>query len=193
MSPKILFSLRPPRNPPNLSKQLRSPKIPFKYYTALYYFVLMALGDTVSRRVPQYLALKSWRAWICGLEKWVTIGSSPNLTAVLTIHLSQSFERSPKKPSVLGELTSSKFPGWIVISIVTCIGGEAMNFLLIPIITGLAAFVAYFGRMAAGVVCSLVFGFCWSFRIFLGFGRLLDGVFGVWEVYCFKVFICDFL
>ncbi|CAK9043903.1 Mycosubtilin synthase subunit A [Durusdinium trenchii] len=77
-----------------------SPKIPFKYYTSLYWFVLMAFGDTISRRVPQFLHLRTWRSW--GL--------------------------------------------WIVISIILCIGGEALNFLLIPIVTGVAAGVAYFGN-----------------------------------------------
>lgn len=77
-----------------------SPTVPFKYYTAFYYFVLMALGDTISRRVPEVLNLSTGKAW--------------------------GF--------------------WIVISILLCIGGEALNFLLIPIITGFAAFIAYFGN-----------------------------------------------
>eukprot|EP00438_Fugacium_kawagutii_P006979 Skav233376 [mRNA] locus=scaffold1038:71706:72995:+ [translate_table: standard] len=77
-----------------------SPTIPFKYYTAFYWFVLMALGDTISRRVPEVLNLSSSKAW--GL--------------------------------------------WIVISILLCVGGEALNFLLIPSVTGLAAFIAYFGN-----------------------------------------------
>ena len=33
-----------------------------RYYTAWYWFVLMALGDTLSRRVPQYLSLSSFLA-----------------------------------------------------------------------------------------------------------------------------------
>ena len=77
-----------------------SPTVPFKYYTAFYWFVLMALGDTVSRRVPEVLKLATPKAW--GL--------------------------------------------WIIISILLCVGGEALNFLLVPIITGLAAFIAYFGN-----------------------------------------------
>lgn len=77
-----------------------SPTIPFKYYTAFYYFVLMALGDTISRRVPEVLNLSTGKAW--------------------------GF--------------------WIVTSILLCIAGEALNFLLIPIITGFAAFIAYFGN-----------------------------------------------
>ncbi|CAJ1349110.1 unnamed protein product [Effrenium voratum] len=77
-----------------------SPTIPFQYYTAWYWFVMVAAGDTISRRVPQFLALKSWNAW--------------------------GF--------------------WIAASIVFCIGGEALNFLLFSIATGIAAFVAYFGN-----------------------------------------------
>lgn len=77
-----------------------SPTIPFKYYTAFYYFVLMALGDTISRRVPEVLNLSTGKAW--------------------------GF--------------------WIVTSILLCIAGEVLNFLLIPIITGFAAFIAYFGN-----------------------------------------------
>eukprot|EP00442_Polarella_glacialis_P019413 CAMPEP_0115053092 /NCGR_PEP_ID=MMETSP0227-20121206/3310_1 /TAXON_ID=89957 /ORGANISM="Polarella glacialis, Strain CCMP 1383" /LENGTH=440 /DNA_ID=CAMNT_0002437345 /DNA_START=49 /DNA_END=1371 /DNA_ORIENTATION=- len=35
--------------------------IPFQYYTAWIWFPMMAAGDTISRRVPQYILLESWR------------------------------------------------------------------------------------------------------------------------------------
>jgi len=43
--------------------------IPFGYYTAWYWFVMMALGDTISRRVPFYISLDSWQS--CAL--WSTV------------------------------------------------------------------------------------------------------------------------
>jgi len=37
------------------------PVVPFAYYTAWYWFVMMAAGDTISRRVPQYIRLSNWK------------------------------------------------------------------------------------------------------------------------------------
>eukprot|EP00933_Yihiella_yeosuensis_P044700 TRINITY_DN39966_c0_g1_i1.p1 TRINITY_DN39966_c0_g1~~TRINITY_DN39966_c0_g1_i1.p1 ORF type:complete len:469 (+),score=62.23 TRINITY_DN39966_c0_g1_i1:149-1555(+) len=40
--------------------------VSFQYFTAWYWFVMVALGDTVSRRVPHYISLKSWTSrFIC--------------------------------------------------------------------------------------------------------------------------------
>mmetsp|Transcript_29336 Transcript_29336/g.69196 ORF Transcript_29336/g.69196 Transcript_29336/m.69196 type:complete len:442 (+) Transcript_29336:43-1368(+) len=96
----LLFNTFNTARVPIFGPDSTSPTIPFQYYTAWYWFVLMALGDTLSRRVPQYLSLSSWQSWAC----------------------------------------------WIVVSIILCIGGEALNFLLLAIVTGIAAFLAYFGN-----------------------------------------------
>merc|ERR1719336_1098938 len=74
--------------------------IPFQYYTAWYWFVMMAAGDTISRRVPQYISLQSWTTCaVC-----------------------------------------------IVSAIIMCIGGEALYFLLLAVVTGIAAFISNFGN-----------------------------------------------
>lgn len=96
----LLFNTFNTARVPIFGPSSTNPTIPNKYYKSLFWFVLMALGDTVSRRVPEILKLNSMKAWNC----------------------------------------------WIVISICLCVAGEALNFLLIPIITGLAAFTAYFGN-----------------------------------------------
>merc|ERR1712083_1134666 len=36
--------------------------VSFAYYTAWYWFPMMALGDTLSRRAPQYIRLSSWKS-----------------------------------------------------------------------------------------------------------------------------------
>jgi hypothetical protein len=74
--------------------------VPFAYYTAWYWFVMMALGDTISRRVPQYLDLSSGKR--CGM--------------------------------------------WISLAVIMCLGGEALYFLLLAIVTGFAAFISNFGN-----------------------------------------------
>lgn len=74
--------------------------IPFQYYTACYWFVLVAAGDTISRRIPKYISLESkWTRALC-----------------------------------------------LISAILMCIIGEALNFLLLAIVTGIAAFIAYFGN-----------------------------------------------
>lgn len=35
--------------------------VPLAFYKPLYYFVLFAAGDTISRRVPQYLSIRRWQ------------------------------------------------------------------------------------------------------------------------------------
>jgi hypothetical protein len=72
----------------------------FEHYTAWYWFVMMALGDTISRRVPHYIKLDS--------------------------------------------MTSVAF--WISCAIAMCLGGESLCWLLIPIISGIAAFISNFGN-----------------------------------------------
>jgi len=74
--------------------------IPFKLYTALIWFPCMAFGDTISRRVPNFLDL------------------SKKSTAAM----------------------------YLVLAIVMCLGGEALTFLLIALVTALAAFIANFGN-----------------------------------------------
>lgn len=74
--------------------------VPFAFYTAWYWFVMMAAGDTVSRRVPQYIRLSSWK--------------------------SQS--------------------ACLILAIVCCVAGEALNFLLLAIVSGFAVFIAFFGN-----------------------------------------------
>merc|ERR1719419_159134 len=61
---------------------------------------MMAAGETISRRVPQYIQLKGWSTCITCL----------------------------------------------VLAIAMCIGGEALNFFLIAIVTGIASFVSNFGN-----------------------------------------------
>lgn len=74
--------------------------VPFALYTAWYWFPMMALGDTVSRRVPKFLSLEEPK--------------------VVYMYLFCSF--------------------------CLCVGGESLNFLLIPIVAGLATFIANFGN-----------------------------------------------
>eukprot|EP00439_Symbiodinium_sp_Y106_P079823 s80_g18.t1 len=108
----LLFNTFNTARVPIFGPDSTSPTIPFQYYTAWYWFVLMALGDTLSRRVPQYLSLSSWQSWAC----------------------------------------------WIVVSIILCIGGEALNFLLLAIVTGIAAFLAYFGNGPRAAHERLIYG-----------------------------------
>lgn len=74
--------------------------IPFAYYTAWIWFPCMAVGDTVSRRVPNFL----------------TIGSKESMALYLGG------------------------------AIILCVAGEAMTFLLVPIVTALAALISNFGN-----------------------------------------------
>jgi len=74
--------------------------ISFALYASLYWFPMMALGDTISRRVPN----------------WITIDSSSKIFLCLAS------------------------------AIIMCAGGEALDFLLIPIVTGIAAFISNFGN-----------------------------------------------
>jgi len=74
--------------------------ISFQYYTALWFFPFMAAGDTISRRVPQYVRLGRKR---------------------------RNFV-------------------FIALAVIGCLAGESMYFLLIPIVTGIGAFIANFGN-----------------------------------------------
>eukprot|EP00928_Gymnodinium_smaydae_P091570 TRINITY_DN75295_c0_g1_i1.p1 TRINITY_DN75295_c0_g1~~TRINITY_DN75295_c0_g1_i1.p1 ORF type:complete len:451 (+),score=70.85 TRINITY_DN75295_c0_g1_i1:50-1402(+) len=74
--------------------------MPFAYYTAWIWFPAMAVGDTISRRVPQFIPLRSWRS--------------------ITLCL--------------------------VSAIFACFVGEAMNFLLLPIVSAFAVFISNFGN-----------------------------------------------
>jgi hypothetical protein len=74
--------------------------ISLDHYKAWYWFVMMAAGDTISRRVPHYIKLDS--AMSCAF--------------------------------------------WILFAIAVCVGGESLNWLLIPILTGIAAFISNFGN-----------------------------------------------
>jgi len=97
--PLLFNTFNTPRVPLWLASD-EDPTIPFHYYTADFWFVLMALGDTISRRAPHYIPLSRGRDMFLAIS----------------------------------------------IAIVMCVGGEALNFLLIPIVTGLAAFISYFGN-----------------------------------------------
>merc|ERR1711937_221583 len=84
----LLFNTFNSAKVPLLGPSSSSPTIPFQYYTSLYWFVMFAAGDTISRRVPQYLPFQSkGQSWL-----------------------------------------------YIVLAIVMCIGGEALNFLLLAIV-----------------------------------------------------------
>eukprot|EP00746_Dinoflagellata_sp_MGD_P168061 gnl/MRDRNA2_/MRDRNA2_99182_c0_seq1.p1 gnl/MRDRNA2_/MRDRNA2_99182_c0~~gnl/MRDRNA2_/MRDRNA2_99182_c0_seq1.p1 ORF type:complete len:462 (+),score=39.00 gnl/MRDRNA2_/MRDRNA2_99182_c0_seq1:55-1386(+) len=96
----LLFNTFNSAKVPLLAPSSTSPTIPFQYYTSLYWFVMFAAGDTISRRVPQYLSFKSQQS--CWL--------------------------------------------YIVIAIAMCVGGEALNFLLLSIVTGIACFISNFGN-----------------------------------------------
>jgi hypothetical protein len=74
--------------------------VPFAYYTAWFWFPMMAIGDTISRRVPQYLTL------------------------------------GKKRYNLL----------YLFFAAVLCVGGEALYWLLNPIITGFAVFISNFGN-----------------------------------------------
>jgi len=74
--------------------------VPFAYYAAWYWFPMMAAGDTISRRVPAYIKLNSWKLSIV----------------------------------------------YLLFAIVLCVGGEALDFLLIGWVTGVAAFISNFGN-----------------------------------------------
>ncbi|CAJ1435574.1 unnamed protein product [Effrenium voratum] len=74
--------------------------VSFAYYTALLWFPMMAFGDTISRRVPQYLDVTS------------------NLKCYL----------------------------YLSVAIGMAVVGEAMNFLLLALVTAVAAFIANFGN-----------------------------------------------
>merc|ERR1719245_274445 len=74
--------------------------ISFAYYAAWYWFPMMALGDTISRRVPN----------------WISIDTRPQIAICL------------------------------ILAVTMCVGGEALDFLLIPLVTGLAAFISNFGN-----------------------------------------------
>jgi hypothetical protein len=74
--------------------------ISFALYASLYWFPMMALGDTISRRVPN----------------WISIDSGSRIFLYLAC------------------------------GVAMCVGGEALDFLLIPIVTGIAAFVSNFGN-----------------------------------------------
>jgi len=74
--------------------------ISFALYASLYWFPMMALGDTISRRVPNWISIDS------GSQIFLCLASS----------------------------------------VVMCVGGEALDFLLIPIVTGIAAFISNFGN-----------------------------------------------
>lgn len=74
--------------------------IPFTLYTALLWFPAMAAGDTISRRVPQFLDVTvNWKCYT-----------------------------------------------YLAISIVMCVVGEALDFLLLALVTVVAAFIANFGN-----------------------------------------------
>ncbi|CAE7248873.1 mycA [Symbiodinium natans] len=74
--------------------------IPFGIYTALIWFPCMAAGDTISRRVPQFLDITS------------------------------------KRKCVL----------YLAFGIFLSVAGEALDFLLLALVTALAAFIANFGN-----------------------------------------------
>lgn len=82
-----------------------STTISMDHYKAFYWFVLMAMGDTISRRVPHYVQL------------------APPMSAF-----------------------GGRVAFWIIFSIALCVGGEALCFLVIPIISGIAAFISNFGN-----------------------------------------------
>eukprot|EP00435_Cladocopium_sp_Y103_P042067 s2161_g11.t1 len=82
--------------PPDSTEHL----IPFTLYTALLWFPAMAAGDTISRRVPQFLDVTvNWKCYT-----------------------------------------------YLAISIVMCVVGEALDFLLLALVTVVAAFIANFGN-----------------------------------------------
>jgi len=74
--------------------------VPKQYYLSLYFFVLMAIGDTVSRRVPLYINTSSF---------WKTQALLVGATFL-------------------------------------CFGGEALLFLITPLVTGVGTYVALFGQ-----------------------------------------------
>ena len=74
--------------------------MPFTLYTALLWFPSMAAGDTISRRVPQFLDVTvNWKCYM-----------------------------------------------YLFIAITMCIVGEALDFLLLALVTVLAAFISNFGN-----------------------------------------------
>ncbi|CAK9071338.1 Hypothetical protein (Fragment) [Durusdinium trenchii] len=74
--------------------------VPFTLYTALMWFPAMAAGDTVSRRVPQFLDITvNWKCYV-----------------------------------------------YLLIAITMCVVGEAMDFLLLALVTVLAVFISNFGN-----------------------------------------------
>jgi len=96
----LLFNIYNTSRVPLLDPASTTFTVPTGYYLSLYWFVMVALGDTISRRVPNYISLRSGRA---------------------------------RAACIAGAL-------------VMCVVGEALNFLLQAIVTGLAALVANFGN-----------------------------------------------
>jgi len=96
----LLFNTFNTSRVPLLDPASTSFTVPTGYYLSLYWFVMVALGDTISRRVPNYISLRSVKT--CA--------------------------------------------ACITGALVMCVVGEALNFLLLAIVTGIAAFIANFGN-----------------------------------------------
>jgi len=96
----LLFTTYNTQRVPVLGPEGTKRTVPFDLYRAWFWFPCMALGDTISRRVPQYIPLTSWKVCI----------------------------------------------GCLLLAIVMCVGGEALDFFMIGLLNGLAVFIANFGN-----------------------------------------------